>query len=734
MAARPAYVPAPACAAPAAERMPVSVTWDERVSPAIDCNPVRTQHTLVVTVLDQCGCPLAGQRVEWILARSRDAVGDIVAVDDQYADVSIAPLRNAQPGNGGIQIDNQYGVSITNWDNESIDAANNYPFTSDAGARMPDIRIGKGQSWITVTSVYEGVTDIICYVPGIKDGTKHKIFAKKIWADYAVKFPESATNLLPNAAHAFTVNVHKASDGTGLGGTTIEAEVLDGPDAGFDGGSRLLTAVSGPDGNATFNLRNTGGLPGTNRVRFTAKGAFHGIECPRTEIVSKTWRKVALECRCAASAAEVNVNDPVDVVFTVSNTGDAPSGDVTLAAAPPPGLQIADGTQFPLSLGNIAPGATVQKSVRFTVTAEGPQQVTTTVTSAEGAGSSQCACTPVVGVRGVLVLECRCEPGSVDVGTPIQIVGTVSNTGKGSIRNVRVELTWPEGMTPQTQNVVTLPEMAAGRVDQFVFQGLPTRPGKFPSVVKATGDGFAEVTSACECTAVQCALEISMIAPGKIGYGEPGNFSVKVVNKGDGAAMNCSVRVTHGACLDGAVKDFPLGVVAPGETKTIDWIANGLANAKCTVVAEVTCAGCTQRTEAEIDVQGLPALQCEMIDQNLQGVEAGIFRVGEEFIYVLDVQNDVATQSTPPLKVVFSLPPELEFLSGESDRGVTVTGAGQQATTSEFRLDLNEKVRFKFHVKALAAPPGNLLKAMASVQRASDGAELADENESTTIK
>lgn len=726
----PAYLTCPPCAT--AERMPVSVVWDERVSPAIDCNPVRTQHTLVVTVLDQCGQPLPGQRVEWILARSRDAVGDIVGIDDQYADTSIAPLRNAQPGNGGNKIDNQFGVSITNWENETIDAANNYPFTSENGARMPDIRIGRGQSWITVTSVYEGVTDIIAYVPAIKDGTKHKIFAKKIWADYEVKFPESATNLLPASTHAFTVNVHKASDGTGLAGTTVEAEVLDGPEAAFDGG-KLMTAVSGPDGNATFNLRNTGGMPGTNRLRFTAKGAFHGLECPRTEIATKTWRKVALECRCAVSAAEVNVGDPVDAVFTVTNTGDAPSGDLTLAVAPPPGLVVADGTQFPLSLGNAAPGATVQKSVRFTMSAEGVQQLTTTVTSAEGGGSSQCAC-QTTGVRGVLALECRCEPGTVDVGATISIVGTVSNTGKGSIRNVKVELAWPDGMTPQTQNVVTLPEMAPGRVDQFVFQGVPTRPGRYPTVVKASGDGFAEVTSGCECAAVQCALEISMIAPGKIGYGEPGNFTVKIVNKGDGAAMNCALRVTHGACLDGGVKDFPIGTVAPGETKTIDWVANGLANAKCNVVAEVTCAGCTQRAESEVDVQGLPALQCEMVDQTLQHVEAGIFKVGEEFLYVLDVQNDVATQATPPLKVVLSLPPELEFVSGTSDRGVSVAGAAQQATTTEFRLDINEKIRFEFRVKALKAPPGNLVKAMASVQRASDGAELADENESTTIK
>src|SRR5205085_1846325 len=161
--------------------------------------------------------------------------------------------------------------SVTNWDDETIDAGNNYPFTDNAGTRLPDIKIGKGQSWITVTSVYEGVTDIIAYVPGIKDGAHHKIFARKVWADYAVNFPEDAVNLLPAATQTFTVNVRKASSGAGTAGTPVEAEVLDGPEAVFEGGARLATTMTGPDGNATFVLRNTSGLPGTNRVRFTAK-------------------------------------------------------------------------------------------------------------------------------------------------------------------------------------------------------------------------------------------------------------------------------------------------------------------------------------------------------------------------------------------------------------------------------------------------------------------------------
>src|SRR5262245_16140626 len=122
-------VAAPPCQPPCAPvptgAIPASVEWDERVSPAIDCNPVHTQHTLVVTVRDACGHPLAGQRVEWILARQQSAVGDIVAVDDQYGVGAIAPItQNGYAAtNNGNKVDNHYAVSVTNFEDELIDAA-----------------------------------------------------------------------------------------------------------------------------------------------------------------------------------------------------------------------------------------------------------------------------------------------------------------------------------------------------------------------------------------------------------------------------------------------------------------------------------------------------------------------------------------------------------------------------------------------------------------------------------
>ncbi len=719
-----------------ADLIPTSVVFDERVSPVVDCNPVRTQHTLVVTVLDQCGNPLAGQRVEWILARGPQAVGDIVAVDDQHSIGAIAPMTGVgyAATNAGNKVDNLYAVSSTNFEEETIDAANNYPYVDPTGARLPDIRIGRGQSWITITSVHEGVTDLVVYVPGIKDGSRHKIFAKKIWADFTVTFPPDATNLLPSSTHAFTVRVHRISDGAGLAGQPVEAEVLDGPDAAFDAaGSRTAVTTSGADGNATFVLRNVGNASGTNRVRFTARGRFYEQECPRSGMARKTWQRVALSCQCALGPCEVNVGETIEGVYTVQNTGDATAADVRLDLQVPQGLQVADGTAFPLSMGSLAAGESKQKTVRFVASAQGTFTTLMSATAAEGGASTQCGCTVNVVLGNLEVLK-RCEPAQVSVGDGIRFVVMVQNTGRGTLKNVVLTDAYPDGITPGSQATVTVGDMLPGTSQTYEFQGTATRPGKFTNTVRANADGQPEKTSSCEVTVVQCALSLELICPGRIGFGEPGNFTVKVTNNGDGPANNCVVHVVHGACLSGGVLDVPVGFLAPGQTWTHDWTAAGAANAQCVVTAEVACSGCTDRKECQVEVTGLPAIQCEMTDKDLAQNEAGIFQVGDEFLYVLDVVNDVGTQATPPLKVVLSLPPELEFVSATGTRGVTITGAGKGATTNDFRLDVNEHLSLVYRVRVVATPPGNLVKTVAAILRASDGAELATETESTTVK
>lgn len=133
-------------------------------------------------------------------------------------------------------------------------------------------------------------------------------------------------------------------------------------------------------------------------------------------------------------------------------------------------------------------------------------------------------------------------------------------------------------------------------------------------------------------------------------------------------------------------------------------------------------------------IKGLPAIQLEMIDVDINRQPKGIFEMGENFIYILKVENDVGTALTPDLKVVWSLPEDLEFVSGTGDRGATVSGSGRAAESSSFVLRPNQVQNFELVVKVVAVPARNLTQARAAVVTSTGGQELATETESTTLK
>lgn len=729
----PAPVVAPVAAA--CETVPWSVEIDERISPAVDCNPVRTQHTLVATVRDQFGNPLPGQRVEWILARYPEAVGDIVAVDDQYGDGAIAPIGNARVGNNGNKIDNHFAVSVTNYGPEMIDAGNNHPYLSPDGARLPDITVGRGQSWLTITSGREGVTDMIVFVPAIRDGTKHKIWAKKVWADYDVQFPSDAVNTLPNDSHVFAVGMTR-TDRSGIPGQTVEAEILDGPDAVFtSSNARTATLQTNGAGLAEFTLRNTGGATGINRVRFTAAGTFYGETCPRSRIVTKRWQKPTLSVECVFPEGGVGVaGRPFAKEIRVRNTGDAPAERVMLEDRPDAGLSIVEGSPS-MDLGTLAPGQEVVQRLRLVGETEGRFTNTVTVRDASGASTATNTC-PIELVMGRLEITKRCEPARANNGSEVRFVVVVSNTGRGPLENVVVTDDYPQGIAPLSQSTLTIGALAAGESQEVTFVGRAERVGAFTNMARATADRVPEATASCSLQVVECRLEMSLTGPEKIYFGETAAFTLTVRNTGDGEAEGCTVRISNGGCLGGGFQDFNVGPLAPGQVYTQDWAVTARNVGPCSVSAESTCGQrCAVKSEVQTQVTGLPALQVEMVDKALDGSEAGVFVVGSTFIYRLRVENDIGTDVTPEMLVAWSLPPELEFVSGRSNRdSVTVSGAGSACKSSPYDLKVGEAIDFEIVVRVTSAPDAGLVKTIAEIKRASDGAELASETESTSLK
>lgn len=228
--------------------------------------------------------------------------------------------------------------------------------------------------------------------------------------------------------------------------------------------------------------------------------------------------------------------------------------------------------------------------------------------------------------------------------------------------------------------------------------------------------------------------------PSRVTIGDPFTATVSVRNTGDVALANVTIQIrgdlgAHVPAGQPSPVTSTVERLEPGETRELSGTFVCDTGGVCRILggardligwAAANCA-CT------IEVVGLPAIGSAMTDQDLQGSEKGVFVVGEEFQYVLEIKDDGGSSVTPDLKVVISLPKELEFVGGEATRDVKVTGQGQAAETTAFALAPNEVLRIVVRVKALSAPTSNLVQTRAVIQT-TGGVPVADESESTTIK
>ena len=233
---------------------------------------------------------------------------------------------------------------------------------------------------------------------------------------------------------------------------------------------------------------------------------------------------------------------------------------------------------------------------------------------------------------------------------------------------------------------------------------------------------------------------ICTVTPSKVVLvGDPFTVTATVRNTGDLALANVTLalRGAEGVTQVGS-EDLMLKIdkLEPNETREIarrfvsDEPGERRVSASAREERGWAAAGCY----CGVLIKGLPAIQLEMIDQDINRQDKGIFEQGETFIYVLTVENDVGTALTPDLKVVWTLPEELEFVSGTGDRGATISGSGRSAESSSFVLRPNQKQNFELSVKCVSVPKRNLTQTRASVVTAEGAVELATETESTTLK
>lgn len=258
-----------------------------------------------------------------------------------------------------------------------------------------------------------------------------------------------------------------------------------------------------------------------------------------------------------------------------------------------------------------------------------------------------------------------------------------------------------------------------------------------PAAAGLAPTGAAD-TPKCQRWNIEVSCSVSRPA---VVIGEDFTATVVAKNTGDSTLSNVTLRVRadQGApCAAGAGASTSILVdkFEPGETKTLTarFVTEGIGTARLLGSARDSLGWASGNCACTVDIYGLPAVQTQMADKDVAGAEKGIFRVGEEFLYVLGIENDGGTSATPDIEVVLNLPRELEFVSGGGDSGIKVSGSGQTAKTSRFVLGSpNQKAQITFRVKVLAVPPSQFVKARATVQT-TGGVMLASDTESTTVR
>ncbi len=233
---------------------------------------------------------------------------------------------------------------------------------------------------------------------------------------------------------------------------------------------------------------------------------------------------------------------------------------------------------------------------------------------------------------------------------------------------------------------------------------------------------------------------VCVVTPGKtVLVGDPFEVTATVRNTGDLALANVTLALRgHEGVSQVGSEDLQIKIarLEPNETRQIKrkFVSDAVGERRVSASAREERGWAAAGCYCGVLIKGLPAIQLEMIDVDINRKPKGIFEVGEKFIYILSVENDVGTALTPDLKVVWTLPESLKFVSGTGDRGATISGSGRSAESSSFVLRPNQKQNFELTVECVSVPPRNLTQTRASVVTTQGSQELATETESTTLK
>lgn len=302
--------------------------------------------------------------------------------------------------------------------------------------------------------------------------------------------------------------------------------------------------------------------------------------------------------------------------------------------------------------------------------------------------------------------------GSQDVmkGDSLGYRVTVTNTGSGEARNVKVESVLPDGLvTPDGKAAVAFDAgtLGGGESRDFAFSAKANKTGAYPVKITARADEGLASEPVTQNTAVKAPwLQIAKTGPDKAFIGQPIAYEISVTNKGDGVAKetiifdNLPAGVTVQAASDNARTDaggkvrWDVGELAPGATKKVAVVVTASAAGEMKSAASVSAAHAdTQAAFAATTLTGVPAILVQMADS------PDPVRVGDQTTYTVEITN-TGTASGTNIKLVCTLEDPADFVNAVGQTKETVSG--KSITFAPVgNLPPKAKATYKITVKAV---------------------------------
>jgi hypothetical protein len=302
--------------------------------------------------------------------------------------------------------------------------------------------------------------------------------------------------------------------------------------------------------------------------------------------------------------------------------------------------------------------------------------------------------TPLPGRPSLVAQNIQIQPSPVQAGDQFAATFTVTNIGnRTSIGGVVSIDTSGKFLPGGTESVVRLPDLAPGLAFVVALNGVvigdaPAGPNLLTLKFSYTDFSAERYESTSTATVIiQNAPQASQvtvtgyrIAPDPVQPGQPATLTIEVTNSGTAPAVQALLRVNGGegaVLLAGPSGDsFPLGDLAPGETKSIDALLTVSASAKAGpqpqgVTVTYLLNGEAKEATGSLTLAVAPAdLREALILLSSYSLDRDPLSPGDDFTMTLTLSN-VGKSDASDLLVTFGTVTETDSSTGGSGGSTT---------------------------------------------------------------